>query len=796
MKYIISAIFLLLTINIFAENQTPVKKQTEINIVGHVISNGEHIPFANIVVKGTTIGTSTDETGHYQLVNLPEGELTLRVQVVGYKPQEKTIELSKNQTKEINFDLEEDVLGIDEVVVTGDRNEKNRKDASVIVNTITPKTLTTTSAVTLGEGLNFSPGIRMETDCENCGFTQVRMNGMDGPYSQILINGHPIFSALAGVYGLELIPSNMLERIEVIRGGGSSLYGSNAIAGTINLILKDPIRNTYEFGVNGGLTGVGINGSGDPAQDYSVSANNSLISADGQSGMALFGFYRNRQPFDANGDGFSEKTKLKNTTFGGRVFHRFSSRNKISLDFFNIHGESRGGNMFDYPEDEADIAEAVRHDITTGAVTYEQFFRDEDLWSVYASGQNIDRNSYYGAEQSNQDYGKTKGFTGVFGTQYNARFDQSNLTLGLEDRYETINDKKLGYADYDNATIVDDSIVSIPHTENTVVADQKSNTFGAFAQYEINFEKIQLSVGARFDHYNITDEADADTNGDKNGNVLSPRLTVKYDIQPFLQARVSYSKGYRAPQIYDEDLHVESSGSRQVIHENSDDLKQETSHSFMASLDFNRKIGKTFVGFLAEGFYTQLNDAFCNEIEESDEDNVVTYIRENAENGAVVKGVNFEAKLIPTKQISFKAGMTFQSSKYEDPQDDFNEKKFYRTPDSYGYFTADWDFAKKFSLSATGNYTGKMLVPYYGNTIADPDAGELRESDPFFDLGTKLCYTVNIGGAKVQFSGGMKNIFNSYQDDFDEGIDRDPGYIYGPSNPRTIYFGIKIGNML
>jgi outer membrane receptor for ferrienterochelin and colicins len=90
--------------------------------------------------------------------------------------------------------------------------------------------------VTLSEGLSFSPGLRIENDCQNCGFSQVRMNGMEGPYSQILINSHPIFSGLAGVYGLELIPTNMIERIEVVRGGGSALYGSNAIAGTINII--------------------------------------------------------------------------------------------------------------------------------------------------------------------------------------------------------------------------------------------------------------------------------------------------------------------------------------------------------------------------------------------------------------------------------------------------------------------------------------------------------------------------------------------------------------------------------
>ena len=240
------------------------------------------------------------------------------------------------------------------------RNKTNRKESSVIVNTITPKLFATTQSVTLSEGLNFCPGIRIENNCQNCGFSQVRMNGMEGPYSQILINSRPIFSGLAGVYGLELIPSSMIERVEVIRGGGSALYGSNAIAGTINLILKDPINNSYEFGINSGATGVGIDNSGDPALDYSVNFNTSIVSSDNKSGLALFGFYRDREPFDADNDSFSEIASLKNTTIGTRLFHRLDSRSKITVDFFNIKEDRRGGDKHEYPVHEAGIAEAVK----------------------------------------------------------------------------------------------------------------------------------------------------------------------------------------------------------------------------------------------------------------------------------------------------------------------------------------------------------------------------------------------------------------------------------------------------
>ncbi|MBI9055804.1 MAG: TonB-dependent receptor [Bacteroidales bacterium] len=787
--YIILTLFLLsVTQIIFAQ-----KIKTDANIVGHVVSNGEHIPFATVSVKGTTVGISTDETGHYQLINLPEGNHIIIAQSLGYKPQKKEIISKAGETKELNFELEQDVLGLEEVVITGDRNATNRIGSSTIVNTITPKLFATTQSVTLSEGLNFCPGLRMENNCQNCGFSQIRMNGMEGPYSQILINSRPIFSGLAGVYGLELIPSSMIERVEVVRGGGSALYGSNAIAGTINLILKDPINNSYEFGVNTGLIGVGLDNSGNPAQDYSVNFNTSLVSADHKTGMALYGFYRDREPFDANNDDFSEIALLKNTTIGTRLYHRFGARSKLTADFFNIKEDRRGGDKFDYSVHEANIAEALKHNLTTGALTYEHFFRENDLFSIYISGQRVNRDSYYGAKKSLSDYGNTKDFSYTIGTQYNAKFGISNLVIGIENGGAWLKDKKLGCADIDNAIIVNDTIISVPHTDNITVANQTTNTSGLFAQYEINWNKLKVSVGARFDHYNVEDKENSGS--DKSGNVLSPRLTFKYDIKKYLQARVSYSQGYRAPQLFDEDLHIAISGSRKIIHKNSTDLKQEISHSYMASLDFNKKLGDVHIGLLLEGFYTQLNDAFANEYSEPDENGTVIYTRVNTDEGAKVQGVNIELNVVPTNKFSVKAGFTLQNSKYEQAQE-FNEKKFFRTPEDYGYLTLDWQVSKRWGISSTSNYTGKMFVPYFGLQIPNPDDGKLSETESFFDLGLKVRYNIKLNGATLQLFTGAKNIFNSYQSDFDTGVDRDPGYVYGPMNPRTIYFGLKIGNFL
>ncbi len=768
------------------------QKKSDAHIIGHVMCGNEHIPFATISIDGTTMGTTTDETGHYRLTNVPEGTYTLRAQYVGYKPQEETVTIHNGETLEINFSIEEDLLGLEEIVVTANRGEIKRVESVTIVNTISPKLFTSSQAVTLSEGLSFTPGIRIENNCQNCGFSQVRMNGMEGPYSQILINSRPIFSGLAGVYGLELIPSTMIEKVEVVRGGGSALYGSNAIAGTINIILKEPETNSYEIGFNTNLTGVGMEGTGGIAPDYSLNFNTSLTSDDNKTGIALYGFTREREMFDANGDGYSEISSMKNLTVGTRFYHKLGTRGKVTFDFFNITEERDGGNKQDYPEHERDLSESVDHDIKTGALTYEQYFRKNDMLSVFVSTQRLVRGSYYGANKSLSDYGNTKDLTYNAGIQYKADLNAGTLIAGIENTGGFLVDKKLGYPDYENAVIDNGVIADTIHTNNTVIADQSSVSSGIFLQYDIKINKLKIGVGGRFDHYSVTDNSNDDPS--KSGNVFSPRLSIMYEVAKSLQARMSYAQGYRAPQIFDEDLHIETSGSRQVTHENDPDLKQETSRSYMASLDFNRLIGTVTTGLLIEGFYTRLNNPFVNDIGDPDENGKVIYTRTNAENGAVVKGINIELKIKPLENFALTSGFTKQSSRY-DLEQEFNTREFFRAPSSYGYMDIDWDFVEDVCLSLTGTYTGKMHVPYFG-IHTDPEAGELRKTNPFWDLGAKIHYNIKINGATLQLFAGAKNIFNSFQSDFDTGVDRDPAYIYGPLSPRSIYLGIKIGNKL
>jgi outer membrane receptor for ferrienterochelin and colicins len=775
------AVLSLFTLLSFAEGE-PKDKFTDTMLFGDVRSEGEHIPFATIMVKGTTMGTAADATGHYKLVGVPAGKQEVVVSAVGYQNRAYEVDLKIGDPLTLVVELKPDQIGLVQVVITADRSEKSRREASTIVSTISPKLLENTQSVTLSEGLSFTPGLRMENNCQNCGFTQVRMNGLEGPYSQILINSRPVFSGLAGVYGLELIPANMIDRVEVVRGGGSALYGSNAIAGTINLITKEPIQDTYSINSSVGLIG------DNQTADYNLSMNGSIVSEDFRSGMSFYGFKRKRDPYDVNGDGYSELSKLSNSTFGASFFKRMGVRSKINLDYFFINESRRGGNDFDLPNHEADISEAVDHEINSANLTFDKFMRDHDKLSFYAAMQSVNRGSYYGAEQDLTAYGHTEDLAISLGTQYHRDVEQclfspSELLFGAEMTSDALKDQKLGYLD----------IATMEHIGTTTITDQSVSTVGFFAQNEWVTNNWRVSLGFRLEHYAISDKADSD--GDISGNVFSPRASLMYNLGEKVQLRSSFAKGYRAPQIFDEDLHIETSGARRVTHENDADLEQENSHSFTFSVDMSETFGRWQTQFLAEGFYTVLENPFTNEYGTPNEKGEVVYTRTNAEDGARVQGINFEFNASPGARWMFQTGFTVQKSEYDSPQE-FNEKRFFRTPNNYGYLSFSYSPSESFKASVTGNYTGAMLVPYFGNTLANPEVGQLNEVDSSFDLGAKISQNFNLSNElSLQVYAGVKNLFNDYQDDFDYGIDRDPGYVYGPLSPRTIYFGVKLGNL-
>ncbi len=260
--YILLTFILLVNTNTIIAN-TPDKEivRSDSNISGHVIdkNTGEHLAYVTIIVKGTNIHVTTDASGHYILHNAPLGKITLEASFVGYISKQQEVLVEKNKFIEINFELAEDVMILEQVVVSGSRSETKRKNSPSLVNIVNDKMFDATASTTVADALSYQPGVRIEEDCQNCGLPQVRINGLDGQYSQILMDSKPVFSALTGVYGIEQIPANMIDRVEVVRGGGSALFGSSAIAGTINIITKEPTYNSAE--VANTTTSLGISGA-------------------------------------------------------------------------------------------------------------------------------------------------------------------------------------------------------------------------------------------------------------------------------------------------------------------------------------------------------------------------------------------------------------------------------------------------------------------------------------------------------------------------------------------------------
>ncbi|MDE5622286.1 MAG: TonB-dependent receptor, partial [Alistipes sp.] len=345
-NYLLTALAVCLSLHIYGADAP--KQATDANLYGHVVDRDthEHLAYATVAVLSTAYGTTTDASGHYFLKNLPVGELTLEVRALGYAAERKSVTLRPGETLELNFEVVESRIAMDDVVVTASRSERLRREAPSLVNVLGGELFEKSSASCLAQGLSFQPGVRVEDDCQNCGFMQVRINGLAGHDSQILVDSHPVFSALTGVYGLEQIPANMIERVEVQRGGGSALFGASAIGGTINVITREPLRSSAQFSHT--LTSIGCSS----AYDNTTMLNASLVTDDGRAGLCVFGQSRHRSGYDHDGDGFTEMPAIDGRSVGMRSYFRTGAYSRITAQYHHISEYRRGGDQFDVPPHE------------------------------------------------------------------------------------------------------------------------------------------------------------------------------------------------------------------------------------------------------------------------------------------------------------------------------------------------------------------------------------------------------------------------------------------------------------
>lgn len=733
------------------------------NLKGIIAQDNERLAFVHLMLQPGSFQTTTDINGEFLFTNLPEGDYTLQGKHVGYKPIQQSIQVTSGATQYLEIAMKKDVLGLNEMTVTANRNEENRKTAPVIVSIMNSAQLEKLSANSISEGIKFSPGLRMENNCQNCGFSQVRINGLPGAYSQVLIDGKAVFSALNSIYGLEQIPTDMVDRIEIIKGGGSALYGSNAIAGTINLITKDPIRNSVSVKTEAQLIG-------EKSWEYNGAAAATMVQKDFKRGISVFGNYRNRSSYDHDGDQFSELPTLNNIGMGLRSFQKTGKRGKLNLEFHALNEYRRGGDQLSLAPHESNIAEELKSSVYGGSVGYDLFGKkSNNKYSIYTGLQLTEMDNYYGAGMDPDGYGNTTDLSSVTGFQYTNKnkgpfSGKGTFLAGVEYRYDDMKDEKPGYG---------------------LFIQQKLETIGSFLQYDwkINGRWI-LNTGIRYDWYNLN-----------NGGNVSPRLNLLYTLTPNVTLRGGYSRGFRIPQVFSDDVHVELvAGSIQAIRL-APKLDAEISDSYTMSMDWDKDWSNGEMEIVVEGFYTQIYNPFVLEEIQTDVDFSVLEKRNGS--AATILGSNLEFKITDQKRYALQAGYTLLQSEFEKalqwsteaPQDQFT-KKMLRTPNAYGSVLLDIYPIKSLTINLSAIHTGKMYVPHFaGYTQED----RLETTPDFFEVNARVSYDLQLKrpAFKTTIYAGCKNILNQYQSDFDRGINRDASYIYGPLAPRTIYFGFK-----
>jgi outer membrane receptor for ferrienterochelin and colicins len=388
---------------------------------------------------------------------------------------------------------------------------------------------------------------------------------------------------------------------------------------------------------------------------------------------------------------------------------------------------------------------------------------------------------------ANNAFGKTTDIALVAGTKYTHIFKRDVITIGLEYQLNNTDDAIPGY--------------------NRVI-DQKVNNLGLYTQYEWKpTNKFTTLLGARLDHVNVDGFyaiQDIVRLSNVSEIVLNPRLTILYNINEELQFRGGYARGFRAPQAFNEDLHISSVSGEQRFVILSDNLESEFSNAFTASFNYIKDLNKTQINLLAEGFYTTLENPFTIVSTGASLPNGSILEESRNGSGASVAGANFELSVSPNSDFLFQVGATVQRSIFNEKQVLFEtdgsipgEKdvildEFVRAPRVYGFLNANWTASEALKFDFTGSYTGRMIAP---KVVSDSGFINLIDTESFLDITTKITYNFDlIENVNIELNGGVQNLLNSYQNNFDSGPLRDSDFIYGPNRPRTFFFGLEFGN--
>ena len=678
------------------------------------------------------------------------------------------VTMSNNiQAQEKEDSLESVHLG--NVVVTANHTATLQRLAPAIIQVTGRRLLSAVNAECVADALSFQPGVRVEDDCSNCGYKQARINGLDGHYSQILIDSRPVFSAVSNLYGIEQLPSCMIDQIEVMRGGGSALYGASAVAGTINIITRNPSSNSLEASHT--ITSIGCGST----FDNNTSINASIVNDEDTRGITIFANNRYRQGYSHTDDGYTTLPRLSMQTIGTKAFYKPTSHSQLSLTYYFMHDNRRGGNKLHETPEYCNVCEQARHNMHNANLAWEWTSQDYKWhFDAYAALASINRHSYTGGYGTDEDpdpeaalyYSRTTDLTWMLGTLGRYTFGRllflpAQLTIGLEYNNDHLKDIAQGY---------------------NFTTKQATHIASFYVQNEWKNDVWSFLIGARLDKHNLVSRA-----------IFSPRVNIRYSPSRQITLRATYGEGFRAPQIFDEEMHIEmAAGNRFKIHL-IDGLKEERSRTFTLSANGYHSVGTTNFNWTIEGFYTSLSNVFAErETEIIDEQGCSVIERYNG-SGAKVMGISTTLDFLFSRLIDFELGATFQRSQYDEAEQWSDniapQRKMFRTPNAYGYCNVKVTPFKNFDIDITSTGTGSMLVKHYESSGTPVDV-EVN-TPTFWDINTKVSYTFNLT-SKVQMNinAGIINMFNQFQKDLDPGPERDSAYIYGPSLPRSIYAGI------
>lgn len=693
----------------------------------------------------------TSRDGVFRFAALPPGIYTLRV-LAGAQllARQDSVILEAGQSHALDFEAAIAGLVEQSIVVTGSSRAELLMEAPVRTELVTARQTQSLIKRTLGEALTSTvPGVRVENNCQNCGVMAVRLNGLEGQYTQILEDGLPTLTGVTMVYGLDQIPTEFLEQIEVVKGGNSALYGPNAVAGVINLIRREPRDNAFSLDTQTGWH------KGRPEQLAGASAQlNSLPG--GLSGDFYFRGIR-RTHIDRDRDGFTELPRRELLAGGATLYKSLlDSRARLVFGASSFDEFRRGGSHFHLPPELSAVTEQASARRSTSFLRFQHTLTPSTIYSLNQSFAHFQRRSYYGAGFDPNAYGNTRNplFNGDY--QLSHQSGRHSITGGWQTWWEHVSDRIPSYG--------------------RAFGDTFTNQ-GLYLQDEFRLSpKLVLLGGFRADKSNLI-----------NHWLVSPRANIRYGITESLSLRGGVSTGFRAPVIFDEDLHVAAVGGEGFVIQRAQHLRPERSVSYTASLDYQgRLFGRRFQAG-ASAFHTALRDNFL--LDESLADGFRLLERINGP-GSFVRGLDTSLFWQLHSRLSLRGGATLQTARFRQPEPQFGGLRLFRTPNQYGFLQSDVILPGRLELTTLADFTGSMAVPHYAGYIPEDRLEQTRHFAVFnFTLARTFTPTPN-EHFTIRLYGGLLNATDNVQRDFDQGPMRDSTYIYGPTQMRQATLGL------